>query len=243
MTEQAPSPQQLNTESGASIYSPTILKLYDFGVLGLSSRFVWQCPTKTILLPFYKEHLGQKHLDVGVGTGYYIARAGLTRSHQVGLLDLNENSLRAAAAQVKQAKVRTFMRDVMQPSSEPADTGYDSISLFYLLHCLPGTMDDKETAIANLKRYLSEDGVLYGATILGEEAAHNLIGKRLLKLYNDKGVFHNMTDTLDGLQTMLSRQFQDVQVRRHNKVALFVARNRRSERRASDLLSESRPEE
>ncbi len=119
-TRQAPSPQQLNTESGASVYSPTILKLYDFGVLGLSNRFVWQCPTKTVLLPFYKEHLGLKHLDVGVGTGFYIARAGLTRSHQVSLLDLNENSLQAAAAQVKQAKVRTFMRDVMQPSSEPA---------------------------------------------------------------------------------------------------------------------------
>jgi ubiquinone/menaquinone biosynthesis C-methylase UbiE len=224
-TQQAPSPQQLNTESGASVYSPTILKLYDFGVLGLSNRFVWQCPTKTVLLPFYKEHLGLKHLDVGVGTGFYIARASLTRSHQVSLLDLNENSLRAAAAQVKQAKVRTFMRDVMQPSSEPADTGYDSISLFYLLHCLPGTMDDKETAIANLKRYMSKDGVLYGATILGDEAAHNSIGRMLLKLYNDKGVFHNMADTLDDLQKMLRRQFQNVQIRRHNKVALFVAQN------------------
>jgi SAM-dependent methyltransferase len=224
-TQQAPSPQQLNTESGASVYSPTILKLYDFAVLGLSNRFVWQCPTKTVLLPFYKEHLGLKHLDVGVGTGFYIARAGLTRSHQVSLLDLNENSLRAAAAQVKQAKVRTFVRDVMRPSSEPVDTGYDSISLFYLLHCLPGTMDDKETAIANLKRYLSKDGVLYGATILGDEAAHNPIERMLLKLYNDKGVFHNMADTLNDLQRMLRRQFQNVQIRRHNKVALFVARN------------------
>jgi SAM-dependent methyltransferase len=223
--EPARSPQQLNTESGASVYSPTILKLYDFGVLGLSNRFAWQCPTKNVLLPFYKEHLGLKHLDVGVGTGFYIARAGLTRSHQVGLLDLNENSLRAAAAQVKEAKVRTFLLDVMQPSSEPADTGYDSISLFYLLHCLPGTMDDKETAIANLKRYLSKDGVLYGATILGDEAAHNPMGRMLLKLYNDKGVFHNTADTLEGLQRMLRRQFDDVQVRRHNKVALFVARN------------------
>jgi ubiquinone/menaquinone biosynthesis C-methylase UbiE len=217
-TRQAPSPQQLNTEPGVSVYSPTILKLYDFGVLGLSNRFVWQCPTKTVLLPFYKEHLGLKHLDVGVGTGFYLARAGLTRSHQVSLLDLNENSLQAAAAQVKQAKVRTFMRDVMQPSSEPADTGYDSISLFYLLHCLPGTMDDKETAIANLKRYLSKDGVLYGATILGDQAAHNPIGRMLLKLYNDKGVFHNTADTLDNLQRMLRRQFQNVQIRRHNKV-------------------------
>ena len=224
-TRQAPSLQQLNTESGASVYSPTILKLYDFGVLGLSNRFVWQCPTKTVLLPFYKEHLGLKHLDVGVGTGFYIARAGLTRSHQVSLLDLNENSLQAAAAQVKQAKVRTFRRDVMQPSSEPADTGYDSISLFYLLHCLPGTMDDKETAIANLKRYLSKDGVLYGATILGDEAAHNAVGRVLLRLYNEKGVFHNMADTLGDLQRMLRRQFQNVQIQRHNKVALFVARN------------------
>src|ERR1700730_10470843 len=221
-TRQAPSPQQLNTESGASVYSPTILKLYDFGVLGLSNRFVWQCPTKTVLLPFYKEHLGLKHLDVGVGTGFYIARAGLTRSHQVGLLDLNENSLRAAAAQVKEANVRTFLLDVMQPSSEPADTGYDSISLFYVLHCLPGSMDDKETAIANLKRYLAKDGVLYGATILGEEAAHNPMGRMLLKLYNDKGVFHNVADTLEGLKRMLRRQFQDVQVVRHNNVALFV---------------------
>ena len=224
-TRQAPSPQQLNTESGASVYSPTILKLYDFAVLGLSNRFVWQCPTKTVLLPFYKEHLGLKHLDVGVGTGFYIARASLTRSHQVSLLDLNENSLQAAAAQVKQAKVRTFMRDVMQPSAEPADTGYDSISLFYLLHCLPGTMDDKETAIANLKRYMSKGGVLHGATILGDEAAHNAIGRMLLRLYNDKGVFHNMADTFDDLQRMLRRQFQNVQIRRHNKVALFVARN------------------
>jgi ubiquinone/menaquinone biosynthesis C-methylase UbiE len=224
-TQQTPSHRQLNSEPGASVYSPTILKVYDLCVNGLSHRFVWQCPTKTVLLPFYKEHLGLKHLDVGVGTGFFIARAGLTSSHQVGLLDLNENCLRAAAAQVKQAKVQTFRRDIMQPSAEPADTGYDSISMFHVLHCLPGTMDDKETAIANLKRYLSKTGVLYGVTILGAEANHNAIGRRLLKIYNDKGIMHNLGDTLDDLQRMLRRQFQNVQVRRHNKVALFVARD------------------
>jgi hypothetical protein len=97
--------------------------------------------------------------------------------------------------------------------------------MFHVLHCLPGTMDDKETAIANLKHYLSKDGVLYGVTILGEEAGHNAIGRRLLKVYNDKGVMHNLADTFDDLQRMLRRQFQNVQVRRHNKVALFVARD------------------
>jgi hypothetical protein len=113
----------------------------------------------------------------------------------------------------------------MQPSSEPADTGYDSISMFHVLHCLPGTMDDKETAIANLKRYLSKTGVLYGVTILGEEAGHTAIGRMLLKQYNDRGIMHNLGDRLDDLQGMLRRQFQNVQVRRHNKVALFLARD------------------
>jgi SAM-dependent methyltransferase len=207
------------------VYSPIILKIYNFGVLGFSNRFAWQCSTKEVLLPFYKKHLGLKHLDVGVGTGYYLARAGLTKSHRIGLLDLNENSLRTAADQVKEAEVRIFKRDVMQPFAEPADTGYDSISLFYLLHCLPGTMDDKGTAIANLRRYLSNNGVLYGATILGDEAAHNPIGRLALKVYNQKGIMHNLADTLDGLDRILKRQFRNVQVQRHNKVALFVARN------------------
>jgi len=113
----------------------------------------------------------------------------------------------------------------MQPFSKPSDTGYDSISLFHVLHCLPGTMEDKETAIANLKCYLSMTGVLYGVTILGDGAGHNPIGRMLLKLYNDKGIMHNMADTLDNLHGMLRRQFQNVQVRRHNKAALFVARD------------------
>lgn len=227
-SETAESPQHLDGEAGASVYSPTILKLYDIFVNRFSHRFVWQCPTKAVLLPFYKKHLGRKHLDVGVGTGFFISRAGLTSSHEVGLMDLNENCLRAAAAQVKQGKVgevRTFRRDLMQPSAEPADTGYDSISLFHVLHCLPGTMDDKETAIANLKRYLSKNGVLYGVTILGDEVHHNAIGRSLLKVYNDKGIMHNLGDKLEDLQRMLKRQFQNVDVRRHNKVALFVARD------------------
>jgi SAM-dependent methyltransferase len=225
-TEAVSPPQRLDGEAGASVYSPIVLKLYDVLVTNLSNSFVWQCPTETVLLPFFKKHLERRHLDVGVGTGYYISHAGLTSSHEIGLMDLNEHCLRAAAARVRQAQVLRFKRDLMQPFSTVAGTtGYDSISLFYVLHCLPGTMDDKETAIANLKRYLSKTGVLYGATILGEEAAHNSIGRSLLKIYNDKGIFHNLGDTLNDLERMLRRQFRNVEVRRHNKVALFVARD------------------
>jgi hypothetical protein len=150
--------------------------------------------------------------------------AGLSAFHEITLLDLNDNSLRAAAARLKQANVRILKQDVMHPLSQPPETRYDSISLFYLLHCLPGATEDKEIAIANLKRYLSRDGVIYGATILGDEADHNPFGHLLMKMYNRKGVFSNRGDTINRLQRILKKQFESVQVRQYNKVALFVAR-------------------
>lgn len=224
MTNAQFSEQRLNTEAGASVYSPVVLKLYDWWVLGLSNRFAWRCPTKTVLLPFFKEHIGRRHLDVGVGTGFYLAHAGLSPLHEITLLDLNDNSLRAAAARLRHLNVRILKQDVMRSSAQPPETSYDSISLFYVLHCLPGGMEDKEIAIATLKRYLSRDGVMYGATILGDESDHNLLGRLLMKTYNRKRFFSNRVDTIDSLQKMLKNQFENVEVRQHNKVALFVAR-------------------
>ncbi|HEV3157268.1 MAG TPA: class I SAM-dependent methyltransferase [Candidatus Baltobacteraceae bacterium] len=215
----------LNTEAGSAVYSPLVLKLYDWWVLGISNRFAWQCPTRTVLLPFYREHIGKRHLDVGVGTGFYLKHVELSPLHEIALLDINENSLRAASLRIRRPKVKLIKENVMRPLPRPAEEGYDSISLFYLLHCLPGTMDDKEIAVTGLKHYLKSDGVFYGATILGDEANHTTLGRRLMKIYNRKGVFGNSSDSIHGLQEMLGRQFRSVQVRRHNQVALFVARD------------------
>lgn len=42
----------------------------------------------------------------------------------------------------------------------------------YLLHCLPGTLEDKSTAaFRNLGRQLAPDGVLFGPTRLDRESA------------------------------------------------------------------------
>ncbi|MDJ0799996.1 MAG: hypothetical protein QNJ51_24845 [Calothrix sp. MO_167.B12] len=60
-----------NTILGAAIYSKSLLLIYDFFVLGLSNTFCWQCPTK-LILNFYNQHISDKHLDVGVGSGYFL---------------------------------------------------------------------------------------------------------------------------------------------------------------------------
>lgn len=65
-----------DTEKGAAIYSPLMLKLYDWWVLGISNRYAWRCSTDAVLLPFFRQHVGRRHLDVGVGTGFYPVHAG-----------------------------------------------------------------------------------------------------------------------------------------------------------------------
>jgi len=216
-----------DTFDGAAVYSPLVLRLYDWWVLGVSNRFAWDCPTREVLLPFFRAHIGHRHLDVGVGTGFYLAEARPPSSTRVVLMDLNPQSLYAAQARAGLTFTRVVRHDVMQPL--PPDVGYglDSISLFYLLHCLPGTMLQKARVFANLKGHLAPGGVVYGATILGDEADHNALGRKLMRIYNGKGIFGNQSDTRDGLERALARHFSWFTVRVVGKVALFEAREPR----------------
>lgn len=213
-----------DTDKGAAIYSPLILKLYDWWVLGVSNRYAWRCSTKSVLLPFFRQHAGQRHLDVGVGTGFYPARAMLPASTGVTLMDLNPASLRAAQRRLKRSSAQVVLHDVTNPLPGRVGRSLDTISLFYLLHCLPGTMAEKSQVFGHLKWHLASDGVLYGATILGDDASHNGFGRRLMEIYNRKGIFGNRHDTRDGLELALRQHFARVDVRVEGKVALFEAR-------------------
>ena len=57
--------------AGQAIYNPATLALYDIVVLGISNRLIWRCPTRHIL-QLYNQHATDNHLDVGVGTGWYL---------------------------------------------------------------------------------------------------------------------------------------------------------------------------
>ena len=72
--------------------------------------------------------------------------------------------------------------------------------MYYLLHCLPGAMVDKGVVIKNVKAALTKDGILYGATILGDGVKHNSFSSKLMRIYNHKGIFSNMSDSEEGLK-------------------------------------------
>lgn len=213
-----------DSQAGAAVYSSPVLKLYDWWVLGISNRWAWRCPTRSVLLPFYRRHVTKRHLDVGVGTGFYPARARLQPGDALTLMDLNKNSLQAAAQRVSHLQARQFAHDVMQTPSPLEGERFDSIALFHLLHCLPGNLQQKGRAFECIKPLVAPGGVVFGATILGDSAGHNGFGRKLMRIYNAKGIFGNSRDTLADLRHVLEEHFHQVEVSLHGVVACFTAR-------------------
>lgn len=218
----APSAAEL--ERGQRIYTPLVLCTYDLFVLGFSNRFVWRCRSARIL-ERYDRYAGRRHLDLGVGTGWYLDRCPWpVEQPEITLLDLNENSLSLAARRLARYAPREVRANVLDPLPL-ADARFESVAANYLLHCLPGPVESKAaTLAANVRPYLEPDGVLFGSTILGRGVPHTRIGRRLMKVYNAKGIFSNLEDDESGLRKGLVATFADVEIDVLGAVALFAAR-------------------
>lgn len=214
--------EELDTAPGQAVYRPWVLYAYDLYVLKLSCSLAWRCPASE-LLEQYNRLIRGKHLDVGVGTGYFLDRCRFpVENPEVHLLDLNANSLRHAARRLARYRPTEHLGDVLEPidSSE----SFDSVGLGFLLHCLPGTMQEKGRAMRGLSKLLTPDGVLFGSTILGRGVPHNAMARKLLRIYNERGIFGNSTDDEPALREALGAAFERVDVRIVGCVALFEAR-------------------
>ncbi|MBV8883853.1 MAG: class I SAM-dependent methyltransferase [Chroococcidiopsidaceae cyanobacterium CP_BM_RX_35] len=224
--------------AGAAIYNRFVLSVYDLVVLSFSNTFVWNCPSRQIL-DFYNEHVSERHLDVGVGTGYFLDKCRFPSSHPtIALADLNPNSLQVTAKRLRRYNPTTYLANVMEPLQiELAQgsrsfhrhcvesSGFDSIALNYLLHCLPNTVLSKGIVFRNLKPFLTDQGKVFGTTILGQDVRQNLIARKLTNLYNSKGIFGNTNDTVADLESILKDNFRDYSLRIVGCVALFVGQN------------------
>jgi SAM-dependent methyltransferase len=222
MATEAPLPAEV--EAGQAVYSRFVLAFYDAFVLGLSARSVWRCP-RSRMLEQYDVLAGPRHLDVGVGTGWFLAHCRWRGARpEVTLLDLNENSLRAASRRIAHISPRSVRGSVLEPV-DFGNTRFDSIGLNYLLHCLPGAIEEKAaTVVKNLKPYLVPGGALFGSTVLGVGVRHNAPGRFLMRVYNRKGIFGNSADDAAGLERALAHELRDVDVRVEGVTALFSAR-------------------
>ena len=176
--------------AGQAVYTKRTLSIYDFVVLTVSNRFLWRCPTPR-LLQHYNEHVTANHLDVGVGTGFFLDRCRFpSRQPRIALMDLNPNALEFAAQRIERYRPETYVRNVLEPIAFEGRK-FDSVGINYLLHCLPGSIVSKSVALDHVANLVNEGGILFGSTLLHDGVRRNRLATRLMEYYNSQGIFSN----------------------------------------------------
>jgi SAM-dependent methyltransferase len=211
--------------AGQHFYSPWFLRIYDPLVLGLFAHVVWRCPTRR-LVRHYTQHLGQRHMDVGPGTGYFLEHAELPAGASVLLVDPNPDVLAHAARRLGHLNPSLLRADVCKPL--PVEQRFDSIAINYVLHCLPGPMPKRRGVVRNLAALIEPDGVLFGATVLGSPELHTWLSRAALRDNNRRGIFDNLHDTEGELREILGGSFEAVDIDIVGSVAAFTATNPRT---------------
>ncbi|WP_163833149.1 class I SAM-dependent methyltransferase [Spartinivicinus ruber] len=212
---------QEQIETGQEVYSPNILKIYDILVLSLSNRFIWKSKKK-LTQDFFNESVSANHLDVGVGTGYFLDNCQWQQKPRIGLMDLNENCLQEAKKRLIRYNPELYCWDVFQPIE--LENKFDSCSMNFLLHCLPGTMEEKLAIIDNLKGALNPGSSIFGTTVLYEGGDKSAFAEKLLSFYNKKGIFSNYGDSWSAMQRCLPKLGKVEQLKVNGCVCFFKLR-------------------
>ncbi len=206
----------------AAVYNGLGLAVYDSFVLGLNTRYAWRCPIPRIVA-LYNKHVTSNHLDIGVGTGYYVDHCKFPSSNiRLGLMDLSPHSLDRAARRLSRFKPETYLADILNPLVVKGP--FDSVGMNWLIHCLPGTIGSKQTAFTNVRSVLKPGGVLFGATVLQGGIEHNWLAKKMLASLNEKGIFSNAQDDVEGLRRVLADSFSESSVEIVGGTGIFWAR-------------------
>jgi hypothetical protein len=217
----ATAPDAIAVAKAHAIYTPFMLSLYDLLVHGLSNHLAWRCPTRR-LTDLYRANLSANHLEAGVGTGYFLDKTGDARLDRLVVFDINRHCLDRAKHRLARYEPELYQVNLLAPISLDLEP-FASVGLTYVLHCLPGGMSEKLVAVDHLRPLMRKDAVLFGATILGRGIAPNVAARRLLDLYNAKGVFNNREDDVASLRDGLRRRFGEVEIEQRGCVALFRA--------------------
>jgi methyltransferase family protein len=208
---------------GQAVYTPRMLRVYDLVVTRFSNSLIWRCPARRIL-EHYDRHVRASHLDVGPGTGYYLDRCSFpSAAPRITLMDPNPEVLRFAGDRISRYQPALHTADALKPIDlDPASFG--SVGLAYVLHCMPGDISSKAMVFDNLIPLVEQGGMIFGTTILSRGVRHTRVGRKLMRIYNRKGIFSNFEDDLEGMKQVLASRFERFELDVVGAVALFAGR-------------------
>ena len=215
-----PGPTPEEVAAGHAFYTRRTLAAYDLMILGFFSRLAWRCPSDRVLA-HYDRHVSGNHLDIGVGTGFFLDRCRYpTEAPRLTLMDASDACLQRASGRLARYRPAIERANVLEPF-ELAGAPFDSVGMNYLLHCLPGTIQTKEAVFEHVRRVASPGARVFGATLLSDGVRRNWYARQVMARNNRVGIFSNAHDDLAGLEAVLARQLADPAVEVVGCVALF----------------------
>lgn len=205
-----------------AVYTPGTLAIYDVLVLGLFCSLVWRCPARE-MRRLYDRCAGQRHLDVGPGTGYFVDHCRFPTAHpEITLLDLNPECLAVSAKRLARYQPATCKANLMYPLPLPSQH-FDSAALNLVLHTIPGGWEQKGIVFKHVAETLRPGGVLFGTTVLAEGVPMNRLTRKLLTEQHRRGNFQNHGDDPAGLGRQLRKYFSSYDLRIRGITAIFQA--------------------
>lgn len=216
-----PSPEAV--AAGHAFYTRRTLAFYDLMILGYFSRVAWRCPAGR-LVDHHDRHITANHLDVGVGTGYFLDRSRFpSPDPRVVLMDPNQACLDAAGRRLARYEPERIRASVLDPVDYDGGP-FDSVSMTYLLHCLPGTIDQKAIAVEHVVQLTAPGAVVFGATLLSGGVDRTWYARAVMRWNNQRGIFANANDDVEGLHRALEEHLDDVTIEIIGCAALFAGR-------------------
>lgn len=204
------------------VYTRRNLAIYDKLVLGLFCSLVWRCPARE-MRRLYDRCVGNRHLDIGPGTGYFVDCCHFpTGQPEITLLDLNAECLETSAKRLARYRPATCRANLIYPLPLPPHH-FDSAGMNLVLHTIPGGWEEKGVVFKHVAEVLRPGGILFGTTVLAEGVPMNRLTRKLLLAQHERGNFQNQGDDPEGLRRQLARYFADSRIVTRGTVAIFQA--------------------
>jgi SAM-dependent methyltransferase len=205
-----------------AVYTRGRLAIYDKLVLGLFCSLVWRCPASE-MRRLYDRSVGQRHLDIGPGTGYFVDRCHFPADRpEITLLDLSAECLDMSLSRLARYRPAVCQANLMYPLPLPSQH-FDSAAMNLVFHTIPGGWAGKGIILKHVAQTLKPGGILFGTTVLAQGVPMNRLTRHLLAEQHKRGNFQNQGDDPDGLRRELAKYFPQSRVTVRGSTAIFEA--------------------
>ena len=169
------------------------IKIYDYLVNDINCKYAWRCDKKNIF-NLYQNNLKSNHLEIGPGSGYFLYPENHNKKiDNLILMDINKPILDHSYNNLKSnySNISCFNHNIFEKEIEL--NNINSVGINYVLHCVPGSLEEKfDKLVNNIKS--KNELIIFGSTVVNDYNKQTYLSDLELKLLNYYGIFNNNND-------------------------------------------------